>query len=588
MRVEYGAGDLRKDLIAGATVAAIALPQAMAYALIAGVDPRFGLYSAIVVTAVASMLGSSSHLINGPTNAISLVVFSALAFIDPDARPEAYEAMFLLGLMVGALQIGIAIFRIGDLTRYISESVVHGFLAGAAFLIALGQVGNLLGLPDRGTGHQTVVHRFWLTASSGVPVNPRATAIGLITIALVVGIRRLVVRYQLPRVDLLLALIVASVVAWGLGWSVAVANHQPLLATVGRVSAALPSLHVPVIQVQWLTTLSGSALAIAVLGLLEALSISKAIATRSRQALDFNQQCLAEGLANLVGGLFQCLPGSGSLTRSAINFQSGAVSRLSGVIAAALVALVVFLFAPMARFIPKTALAALLIVTAVRLVDWVRVRQLLRATGYDPALVIVTAITAAFISVEWSILTGVGLSILFFVSRATRLRGYELALGTDRVIRRRLPADTPCSSVVIYDIEGDLFFGAASELDRHLEGLRSRAAGASVVVLRLRRTRNADSVCVERLDQFLHEMEANGVTVLLSGVRDDLARTLRSLGFDGWLTSGRVFVADPSAPNSSTIEAVRRAHMLAQSRNVRSCEHCSRLRVATEELYYVV
>src|ERR1700722_18229974 len=141
LRFNYNADTARRDLVAGATVAAIAIPQAMAYALIAGVDPRFGLYSAIVVTLVASIFGSSSHLINGPTNAISLVVFSALAFFDPEARFDAYQGMFLLGIMVGAIQILIAVFKLGDLTRYISESVVLGFMADAGFLVGLTQLG---------------------------------------------------------------------------------------------------------------------------------------------------------------------------------------------------------------------------------------------------------------------------------------------------------------------------------------------------------------------------------------------------------------------------------------------------------------
>jgi SulP family sulfate permease len=154
VNLNYSWSKARKDLLAGATVAAISLPQAMAYALIAGIDPRFGLYSAIVVTLVASIFGSSSHLINGPTNAISLVVFSALAFLDPEARFDIYQATFLLAVMIGVMQIVIGVFKLGDLTRYISESVVIGFMAGAGFLVALGQVGNFLGTKDRGTGQQ--------------------------------------------------------------------------------------------------------------------------------------------------------------------------------------------------------------------------------------------------------------------------------------------------------------------------------------------------------------------------------------------------------------------------------------------------
>src|ERR1700722_9140592 len=142
----------RRDLIAGLTVAAIALPQGMAYALIAGVDPKFGLYSVIVVTAIASIFGSSSHLINGPTSAISVLVFSGLAFLDPENRTDLYEALFVLGVLVGAIQILIAVFKLGDLTRYVSESVIIGFMAGASLLLALGPIGHAPGFNKKSTG----------------------------------------------------------------------------------------------------------------------------------------------------------------------------------------------------------------------------------------------------------------------------------------------------------------------------------------------------------------------------------------------------------------------------------------------------
>src|SRR5271166_21011 len=160
-KISYTSDILKRDALAALTVAAISLPQAMAYALLAGVDPRYGLYSAIIVTAVASIFGSSSHLINGPTSAISLVVFGALSFFDPEQKIEAAEAMFLLGAMVGAIQIFIAVFRLGDLTRYISESVVLGFMSAASALLAIGQIGNALGVRDKGIGTQHVLYRLW-------------------------------------------------------------------------------------------------------------------------------------------------------------------------------------------------------------------------------------------------------------------------------------------------------------------------------------------------------------------------------------------------------------------------------------------
>src|ERR1700693_3430714 len=239
MKLDYSFPKARKDLLAGVTVAAISLPQAMAYALIAGVDPRFGLYSAIVITAVASIFGSSSHLINGPTNAISLVVFSALAMFDPDARYDAYQAAFLLGIMIGSIQILIAVFKLGDLTRYISESIVIGFMAGAGTLVGLTPLGNLTGIRDRGTGQQHVLYRLWLTLSGG-QVNPRALGIGLGTIVLVVVLRTLARKYRLPQLDMLLALMVAAAVAAVFGWSKPTADGKTVISVVGSVPRSLP------------------------------------------------------------------------------------------------------------------------------------------------------------------------------------------------------------------------------------------------------------------------------------------------------------------------------------------------------------
>src|SRR6202142_2906988 len=588
MKLNYSWDSGQKDLLAGVTVAAISLPQAMAYALIAGIDPRFGLYSAIVVTLVASIFGSSSHLINGPTNAISLVVFSALAFFDPDARFDAYQAMFLLGIMIGSIQILIAVFKLGDLTRYISESIVIGFMAGAGTLVGLTQLGNLTGLRDRGTGQQHVLYRIWLTLSAG-RVNPRALGIGLATIVLVVLLRYLARKYRLPQFDMLMALIIAALVAAAFGWSKPALDGRTVISVVGSVPRNLPMPHIPQIQFWWVKELSGSALAIAFLGLLEALAIAKSIANTTRQALDYNRQCLAEGLANLTGGFFQCLPGSGSLTRSAINFQSGAVSRASGVFAAGKVAIVVVALAPFARYIPKAALAGLLLVTAVRLVDWKRLSYAMRASRYDAALVLVTAFSAIFISVEFSILIGVALSILMFVPRAALLRSSELVVSSERVVRERLPEDPPCTAMLLYDLEGELFFGAAPELDRCFDQLKQRTKDGNIrfVVLRIKRTRNPDMVSLERFDHFLHDMQARGVIVLLCGVRPEFARAMANLRFHDWLPADRVF-PEEAEKFSATLKAVRHVYELLEDN---LCDHCMQAEFAGTEpqpLYYLV
>lgn len=569
MANRYSSNFARRDLVAGLTVAAIAVPQAMAYALIAGIDPAYGLYSAIVVTAVASIFGSSAHLMNGPTNAISLVVFSSVAFLGSD-KLNAYEATFLLAVMAGVIQILVAVFRLGDLTRYISESVVIGFMAGAGFLIGLTQIANLLGLTEQGTGHQHILLRLWLTLTQGGAVNYRALAIGVGTALLVIALRKVTRKFHLPRFDMLVALTLAATVAAMLGWSQGADGIKPLVNVVAQIKAGLPTFHVPQISTTWIKEMSGSALAVAFLGLLEALSIAKAISHQTRQPLDYNRQCLAEGLANVCGGFFRCLPGSGSLTRSAINFQSGAATRWSGVFAAVAVAIAVWLFGPMARFIPKASLAGILLVTAAGLIDLRRISHAVRASRFDAGLVLVTAFSAVLIGVEFSILIGVGLSILMFVPRAARLKATELTVSAERVIRDRQPNDPDCTRMVLLDLEGEFFFGAAPELDRYFDDLRERAA-LKVVVLRVKRTRNPDIVCMERLQHFIVEMQTKGVPVILCGVRSDFSQAMDNLKFNAFLPTQRIFMEDAAAQGSATLSAVRLAYELIGDD---LCSHC--------------
>ena len=551
----------RSDLVAGATVAAIAIPQAIAYALIAGVDPKFGLYSAIVVTIVASLFNASSQLINGPTNAVSLVVFSALAPFD--GRFEAYQALFLLGIMIGVIQIFIAIARLGDLTRYVSESVVLGFMAGAGLLIALGQIGNFVGAAQKGRGDPSVIEQTWAILAHGRAFNFHAIGLGTGTILVVLLVRRLIDRYKLPKMDMLAGLIFASLVAAYLGWSLPTAGGKSLISTVGTVPAALPGFYIPQADMGSISKLLTGALAIALLGLLEALAVAKSIAVYTRQPLDYNRQCLAEGVGNLVGGFFQSLPGSGSLTRSAINYQSGALTRASGIFSGLIVAAVVLVGGPYARFIPRSALAGLLFITAVRLIDWKRLAYTLRASRFDALLVGATGLTAVFVSVDYSILIGVALSIVLFVTRASKPSMRELIVTPERVVRERQPGDERAGPLLIYDLEGELFFGAAPELERYLCDILEEAerAGIQHVVVRFRRARNPDAGAIEHLERFLRDAKELGVTVLLAGVRPDFVKILRNVGINKWFPTEYIF-PEEDRMFSATLRAVRYAHRL--------------------------
>jgi len=559
--VNYDGDKARRDLIAGLTVAAVSLPQGITYALVAGVDPKFGVYSCVVVTFVASVFGSSSHLINGPTSAISLLVFSSLAYLDPENRTVLFEALFLLGVLVGTFQILIAVFKLGDLTRYISESVILGFLLAAAVLIAVGQLGNALGVKDQGTGRMSVLKRTYLTLFHGDAINYRALILSVATVVLAVVLRRLVKRYGLPQLDLLAVLVLAALIAYLAGWSTEDHTGNTAVALTAKIPQSLPVPHIPSVQLGEVGQLSSGALAIAFIGLLEALSIAKAIAYQSEQKLDYNRQILAEGLANLTGGFFQAVPGSGSVSRSPINFQAGAVSRFSGVIASIAVAVAVLLFAPLLHYMPRAALAGLLLITAARLIDYKRLRYALKASRYDAGLVIITALTGVLIDLDTAVLLGVALSILLFVPRAAKLKAKELVVAPERVVRERVPGDPVDPSIIIYDFEGELFFGAAPELERYLAALseRIRKDDIKFLVLRLKRVRHPDAVVIERIEKFVREETSRGATVLLAGVQPDLWTLLKNVGFDGWFPTAHVF-PEEDEEFSATLKAVRYAH----------------------------
>jgi SulP family sulfate permease len=568
----------RKDVLAGLTVAMVALPQAMAYATIAGLPPQYGLYTAIVMTAVGALFDSSKQLINGPTNAISIAVFSALSMVEgPEAK---IQSAVLLALLVGLIQTGITLLRLGDLTRYVSQAVIVGFTLGAAILLVLSQIKSLLGVVIAEQSDHFLL-RVGLVLRHLDQLHSWTCAIGIGTIVLVLALRWLNGRLQLPVPELLIAVVVMSVCVW-LG-----ELEQQGVRVVGSIPQELPSFELPPFNWTLVRNHAGSALAIALLGLLEAIAMAKVIAAQTGQKLDINQQCLSEGVANLAGSFFRCYPGSGSLTRSTINQQAGGISQWAGVFAALAVALTVLLLAQFAKYIPYAALAGILMVSAFRLVNWRQLHYHLRTTRFDAGIVVATALAAVIVSVEFCILIGVFLSFLLYVPRAARVQLTEFILTKDRVLRERLPEDPHCGRILIFFLEGELFFGSAPDLDQGLTAIAERALrhGVRVVVLRLKRVRNADAVCLALLDDFLKQMEGRGIAVFLCGVRGDLATVLRTSGIEARL-GRRIFREVAGA--SSTLDAVRQAYDLLDKDLCPTCPRRDDSGAGKDVLYYMI
>lgn len=564
------------DLTAGLTVAAVAVPQAMAYATIVGLPPQYGLYTAIVMTAIGALFDSSKQLINGPTNAISIAVLSAVVTIPEELR---VAAVVQLALMVGLTQLAITFARLGDLTRYVSHSVILGFTVGASLLLVLDQLKHLLGIPA-GSGHHGEQHfllRVWDTLSRVGETTPAALGLGLGTVAAVFVFRALNrvlgprLRIRLP--EMLLAVVGAAVAVWAfdLGKTVKV---------VGAIPAELPAFQVP--ELTWARTrdLADSAFAIAVLGLLEAIAMAKYIAARTGERLDMNQQCMSEGLANVGGAFFQCYPGSGSLTRSALNVEAGAATQWSGVISAAAVATTMLLFAPLAAYIPRAALAGVLIVTAMRMIDLESLRWHVKATRADALIVGTTALAAVAISIEFCILVGVLISFVLYVPKAARITMVELVVTGDRLIRQRVDGDPTCGKLRLWSLEGELFFGAAPELETCFDRIRADVGeGTKVVVLRCRELRNADAVCVHVFGEFVRELQQRGLLVIVCGVRPEVRVVFESTGLDEIIGADRLLFERPVVW-TGTLEAVRLAYQLLGDD---LCEGCPRRHEALDE-----
>jgi SulP family sulfate permease len=550
---DYTAADFRGDLVGGLSVAAVAVPQAMAYALIVGLPPEVGLFTAIVMTTVGALLDSSKQLINGPTNAISIALLGTVGMIeDPDHR---LAAVVLAGMLIGLIQLAIAFLRLGDLTRYVSHSVVVGFTAGASLLLVFDQLKNLLGQRAVGDAHAHFLVRVWRSMAEGGPVHGPTLLVGLGSIAAVLGLRFLKRRVNWPLFpEFLVVVIGAALVTWKLDLAAAGVK------VVGAIPAGMPSPGFPHLDAQLIRDLAPSALAVALLGLLEAIAMAKGIAAITRQKLDLTQQCMSEGWANLAGSLFGCMPGSGSLTRSAINQQAGGRTQWAGVISALAVAATMFIFAPYAKYIPRPALAGLLIVTATRMVNIPDLRFHMRASNFDRVIVLVTGIAAFAISIEFCILIGVTMSFFLAVPRAASLHKTEFVVAPGGYTHERLESDAPDPRVLIFGLEGELFFGAAVAIEEHLEAIEGRVTpDTRVVILRLKRTRAPDAVGLAALEGFLDRLRERGVRVIVCGVRKELHEAMTRSGLLGHLDGEDVFLEQP-VRQTSTMKAIERAN----------------------------
>ncbi len=530
-----GLDTLKADMIAGLTGSVIVLPQGVAFAMIAGLPPEYGLYTAIVPPVVAALFGSSLHLICGPAIAVSIVVFSTLSPLAEPGSAEFIRLALTLTFLAGLFQLGMGLGRMGVLVNFVSHSVVVGFTAGAAILIATSQLKQVFGLHLlSGTSFLGA----WKDMFSEIHhTNPYVVLVAVVTLACALSLRSLGPRWP----GLLFALIIGSLTSLIIGGE----SHGVQL--IGRLPAHLPPVSVPGFSADTLRQLAPKALAVALLGLIQTLSIARSISTYSRQQIDGNQEFIGQGLSNMIGSFFSSYAASGSFTRSALNYHTGAMTPLSAVFAAAFLALILLLIAPLTAYLPVPAMAGVILLVAYNLIDYGHIRTIVRTSREETAVLLTTFLATLLLDLEFAIYAGVLLSLILYLTRTSHPQIVNLAPDPDSDRMMLARSELQCPNFKIIRIDGSLFFGAVSHVAEFLYGVdRDSVHKAHVLIVAC----GINSIDVAGAEMLVHEAERrrklNG-ELYLCGLKQQAREILERGGYIDVIGEDHLFESETEA-----------------------------------------
>ncbi len=540
-------GHLSGDTRAGVNVALLAFPQGMAYALIAGLPIEYGIYGSAVAAMVAPIFAKSHYITLGPTNATSVMLLSAFASLGI-AGPQMLSLVPLLILMVGLFVVIGAYFKVANFVQYISRSVITGYITAAALLIIANQLPKALGLslPRKGA---TFYDSLTLISSHIDTLHWTTVGISLATMALYILLNRCC--KTLPNVAICLIAISAS--------SALLLGPTANVALLSGINAADWSLQLPSLAWSDIQLLASPALAIALLCILEGISIGKSLAAKTGARLNGNQAMFSIGMANIGCAFFSGMPASGSLTRSSLSAISGGRSVLASFISGVIVFIGAYVLGPYTKFIPQSALAVLVIAIGISLLNKHAIRIVTRATKSDAFVFVTTFFSGLIMPLDSAIYIGVGISIVLFLKKVARPEMVEYAFNKEGHLAEMNTAEqrgTPEVSIV--HIEGELFFGAADLFQDQMRRI-CEDPNLKIVVLKMRNAHNMDATAVMALEELLRYMAEKDRYLILSEVKSDLIRVLKNSGLYDIIEARNIFTDEPSNPTLSTANALKRA-----------------------------
>lgn len=530
---------LASDFIAGLTGAVIVLPQGVAYALIAGLPPEYGLYTAIVTPVIAGLFGSSLHLVSGPTAAISIVVLSVVSNIFPPDSLEFIPAVLTLTFLTGLIQLALGLARLGTLVNFISHTVVIGFTAGAAVLIASSQMKYVLGLPV--PTNSSFIQTWTALAQQLGATNFYALSIAIATVLSTLFLKR--INPRLPT--MLFGMIMGSLLCWLIDGG---SQGVPL---VGSLPGGLPGFTVPDFSFDTINALLSGAVAVAILGLVEAVSIARAIAIRSGQRIDGNQEFIGQGLSNTVASFFSCYPGSGSFTRSGVNYEAGAQTPVAAIFAALILVLILLLIPEVTSLLPLPAMAGAILLIAWGLIDIRHIRHILRHNSQETLILLVTFISTLVIELEFAIYLGVILSLVLYLRRTSRPRLMEVAprnltpaLDLRSVARYNLAT---CPKMKIVRIDGSIFFGATDYIQQSLKEFSANMSRGNYLLIVCSGINFIDMTGAEMLIQEIARLKTEGIAVKFCALKNTVKDELVSSGYWEALEPGNFYDTEEEA-----------------------------------------
>jgi len=512
---------LKADIIAGVTVALILIPQSMAYAQLAGLPPQMGLYAAFLVPIVAALFGSSRQLQNGPVAIISLMTAAALLPLNLAVEQYVmYAAM--IAIMAGVMQVMLGLLRMGVLVDFLSHPVVIGFTNAAAIVISSLQLGKILGIEVE-SGHHLYQTLWNLLLAIPEKTHFPTLLMGVFSLLLLVMLKK----YAPKLPGILLTVVIAILISWLTGYE-AIGGK-----IVADINSGLPSFKVPSINPEHFSSLLLPAFMIALLSFVEAFSIAKAVASKTRQHLSADQEMVGKGLANLVAGVTQGYAVSGSFSRTAVAFDAGAKTGFAAIVSGIIVGITLLFLTPLLYHLPVATLAAVIIIAVIGLFHFQPFEHAWKVNPHDGFVALSVFISTLYFAphLEWGIFIGVALSLLFYLYRTMTPHFAEVALSDEGTYRDAEIFKLETSqTAAFYRYDGDLYFANAGYLERKLLNAVADKPALKVIVLDLEAVDQIDATGEEMLRHMSDRLSEAGIEFCISRAKFKVTDTLKRSG----------------------------------------------------------